>query len=245
MWIISNVCKHKRKQPWCAHDTVSVFFITIILSVTECKLSDWGPWSECRETSVEKRTSQHAPFSFSLPATATADRGRAMMKIAVEEKSRIAEERRKCQADNSCPEFNPRPTVMAETKCVNGKILTRVMPQLHCTYKATSRQAENTFPITLFERNQSVVGGNTREGIPWSPMMTSWNGNIFRVTGHLCGEIPGPRWIPRTKASDAELWCFLWSASELSKQSWGWWFETPSCSLWRHPNDRWIASHSQ
>ena len=23
-----------------------------------------------------------------------------------------------------------------------------------------------------------------------------------------------PRWIPRTKASDAELWCFLWSAPE-------------------------------
>ena len=45
-------------------------------------------------------------------------------------------------------------------------------------------------------------------------MMTSSNGNIFRVTGHLCGEITGPRWIPRTKASDAELWCFLWSASE-------------------------------
>ena len=22
----------------------------------------------------------------------------------------------------------------------------------------------------------------------------------------------------------------------LSKQSWGWWFETPSCSLWRHCN---------
>ena len=22
-----------------------------------------------------------------------------------------------------------------------------------------------------------------------------------------------------------------------SKQSWGWWFETPSCSLWRHCND--------
>ena len=44
-------------------------------------------------------------------------------------------------------------------------------------------------------------------------MMTSSNGNIFRVTGHLCGEFTGPRWIPRTKASDAELWCFLWSAS--------------------------------
>ena len=45
-------------------------------------------------------------------------------------------------------------------------------------------------------------------------MMTSSNENIFRVTGHLCGEFTGPRWIPRTKASDAELWCFLWFASE-------------------------------
>ena len=42
----------------------------------------------------------------------------------------------------------------------------------------------------------------------------------------------------RTKASDAELWCFLWSAPDkrLSKQWWGWWFETPSWSLWRHRN---------
>ena len=38
--------------------------------------------------------------------------------------------------------------------------------------------------------------------------MTSSNGNISRVTGHLCGEFTDPRWIPRTKASDAELWCF-------------------------------------
>ena len=48
----------------------------------------------------------------------------------------------------------------------------------------------------------------------WLTMVTSSNGNIFRVTGHLCGEFTGPRWIPRTKASEAELWCFLWSASE-------------------------------
>ena len=45
-------------------------------------------------------------------------------------------------------------------------------------------------------------------------MMTSSNGTIFRVTCHLCGEFTGPRWIPRTKASDTELWCFLWSESE-------------------------------
>ena len=39
-------------------------------------------------------------------------------------------------------------------------------------------------------------------------MMTSSNGNIFRVTGHLCGEFTGLRWIPHTKDSEAEFWCF-------------------------------------
>ena len=36
-------------------------------------------------------------------------------------------------------------------------------------------------------------------------IMTSSNGIIFRVSGHLCGEFPGHRGIPLTKASDAEL----------------------------------------
>ena len=40
-------------------------------------------------------------------------------------------------------------------------------------------------------------------------MTTSSNGNIFRVTGLLCGEFIGDRWIPHTNASDAELWYFL------------------------------------
>ena len=37
-------------------------------------------------------------------------------------------------------------------------------------------------------------------------MMTSSNGDIFRITGHLRGKFTGHRWIPCTKASDAELW---------------------------------------
>ena len=40
-------------------------------------------------------------------------------------------------------------------------------------------------------------------------MMRSSYGNIFRVTGPLCREFTGHRWIPPTKVSDAELWCFL------------------------------------
>ena len=55
--------------------------------------------------------------------------------------------------------------------------------------------------------------------------MTSSNGNVFRVTGHCCGEFTGDWWIPSTKASDAKLCCFLRSAPEerLIKQWLGWW----------------------
>ena len=49
-----------------------------------------------------------------------------------------------------------------------------------------------------------------REGIfltdlPRGIIMTSSNENIFRVTGPLLGEYTGHRWIPLTKASDAEV----------------------------------------
>ena len=44
--------------------------------------------------------------------------------------------------------------------------------------------------------------------------MTSSNGNIFRVSDLLWGESIGNRLIPPTKVSDAELWCFLWSAPQ-------------------------------
>ena len=44
----------------------------------------------------------------------------------------------------------------------------------------------------------------------WVPVMvTSSNGNIFRVTGPLWGEFTGHWWIPLTKANDAGLWSFL------------------------------------
>ena len=67
-------------------------------------------------------------------------------------------------------------------------------------------------------------------------MLTSSNGLIFRVTGPLCGEFTGHRWILVTKASDAELWCFFYLrlSKHLSKQSRRRWFETPSRPLLRH-----------
>ena len=47
------------------------------------------------------------------------------------------------------------------------------------------------------------------------------------------------RWIPHTKANDAEFDVFfdLPPNKQLSKQWWGWWFGTQSCPLWRHSNE--------
>ena len=74
---------------------------------------------------------------------------------------------------------------------------------------AKKRQAITSINVEQDARHQGV----TRPQL-WHTMNTSSNGNIFRVTGHLCGEFTGSRWIPHTKASDTELWCFLWSAPE-------------------------------
>ena len=70
-------------------------------------------------------------------------------------------------------------------------------------------------------------------------MMTSSNGNIFRVTGHLCEEFTGPRWIPRQRpvTQSFDVFVVLRLNKRLSKQSWGWWFETLSRPLWRHRNE--------
>ena len=74
-----------------------------------------------------------------------------------------------------------------------------------------------------------------------SHMMTSSNGTVSRVTGPLWGESTGHRWIPITKASDAELCCFLWSAPLLSfsgRIHCG--FHTNSGIVWRQPTvDNW------
>ena len=64
-------------------------------------------------------------------------------------------------------------------------------------------------------------------------------GNIFRVNGPLCGEFTGlsefPTQRPMTRSFD--VFFDLRMNKRLSKQPWGWWFETPSWSLWRQCND--------
>ena len=86
------------------------------------------------------------------------------------------------------------------------EIKLKYMLTLHLKLRLNCRQHLHGLQIA---RERQI---NNVSKILYKYMMTSSNGNIFRVTGHLCGEFTGPRWIPPTKASDAELWCLLWSA---------------------------------
>ena len=69
-------------------------------------------------------------------------------------------------------------------------------------------------------------------------MMTSSNGNNFRVTGPLCGEFTGPGEFPtqRPVTRSFDVFFDLRLDKRLNKQSWGWWFETLSRPFWRHRN---------
>ena len=69
-------------------------------------------------------------------------------------------------------------------------------------------------------------------------MMTSSNDNIFRITGHLCGEFTGAGEFPaqRPVMRSFDVFFDLCLTKRLRKQSWGWWFETLSHQLWRQCN---------
>ena len=70
-------------------------------------------------------------------------------------------------------------------------------------------------------------------------MIPSSTGNIFRVTGPLCGEFTGPGEFPtqRPVRLNFDVFVDLRLNKRLRKQRRGWWFETPSCPLWRHCNE--------
>ena len=92
--------------------------------------------------------------------------------------------------------FSPLPTTSSISCCI-----------FFCT---SGWQVANSITQLRVIREVSVPAGRRRES-----MMTSSNGNIFRVTGPLCGEFTGHRWISHTEVSDEELWWYLWSVNNI------------------------------
>ena len=83
-----------------------------------------------------------------------------------------------------------------------------------------------------------IISANEQVKLTLPYIMASSNGNIFRVTGPLCGEFTGHGWIPCTQGQwrRALMLSLICAGKRLSKHSWGWWFETPLRSSWRHCN---------
>ena len=94
--------------------------------------------------------------------------------------------------------------------------------------------------------NSVIYAGNLASEQHWYTqyMMASSNGNIFGVTGHLCGEFTGPGEFPaqRPVTRSFDVFFVLHPNKRLSKQSWNWWFRMPSRPLWRHRNDNIIIT---
>ena len=70
----------------------------------------------------------------------------------------------------------------------------------------------------------------------WRHQMEIFSALLALCVGNspVTGEFPAQRSVTRS----FDVFCDLRLNKRLSKQSWGWWLETPSRSLWRHCNIR-------
>ena len=74
----------------------------------------------------------------------------------------------------------------------------------------------------------------------WRHQMERFSALLALCAGYspVTGEFPAQRPVKRS----FDVFFDLRLNKRFSKQSWGWWYETPSRSLWRHCNDipRWL-----
>ena len=103
---------------------------------------------------------------------------------------------------------------------------------------ATRPRGVNIRRVFLWSHLKSMISVSCSPVCSHKLMMTSSNGNIFRVTGHLCGEFTDPGEFPtqRPVTQSFDVFFDLRLNKRLSKQPWGWWFKTLSRPLWRHRN---------
>ena len=119
----------------------------------------------------------------------------------------------------------------------------------------TQRPVTRSFDITLTHNDHGGVSNHQSHGCLLNRLFRSRSKKTskLRVTCLCAGNSPGTGEFPAQKASYAENVSIWWRHHDvyfdlrpnkrLSKQSWGWWFETPSRPLWRHRNVSFQISH--
>ena len=115
--------------------------------------------------------------------------------------------------DNNCHSYwNPFHSVLhIPVYCNHWSIIAHVQSSIYhtepcicCWQSMLSFITWNTDLVIPISKGTMIITNG-----PFRLMMTSSNGNIFRVTGRLCGEFTRHRWILRTRASNKEVLCFL------------------------------------
>ena len=89
---------------------------------------------------------------------------------------------------------------------------------------------------TTYVSIMKLIGLEVFKCLPWwRHQMETFSALLTHCAGNspVTGEFPAQR--PVTRSFD--VFFDLRLNKRLSKQSWGWWFETPSSSLWRYCND--------
>ena len=83
--------------------------------------------------------------------------------------------------------------------------------------------------------------GNVRVGIVpwWRYQMETFSALLALCAGNSPSPVPGEFLTQRPVTRSFDVFIDLRLNKRLSKQSWGWWFETPSHSLWCHCNGGW------
>ena len=69
----------------------------------------------------------------------------------------------------------------------------------------------------------------------WRHQMETFSALLAICAGN--SPVPGESHTQRPVTRSFDVFLDLRLNKRLSKQSWGWWFETPSCPSWRHGND--------
>ena len=96
--------------------------------------------------------------------------------------------------------------------------------------------------ITHFPNNWNYIDDGDWHNSWWRHQMETFSALLAICAGNspVPGEFPTQR--PVTRSFD--VFFDLRLDKRLSKQSWGWWFETLSCPLWRHCNVEWMKETS-
>ena len=139
-------------------------------------------------------------------------------------------------SENVCKTGTTKLHFRFESKCSRISIYSHAIWGQVCQKQASRAALDRWLHPTIFVSAFVACFWHTTPHI--IRMMTSSNGNIFRVTGHLCVEFTGPGEFPaqRPVTLSFDVFFDLRLNKPLSKQSWGWWFETQSSPLWRHCN---------